>query len=61
MGESIDPTRDALRAILLDQRRAALAVVERTEAALAMLGRPVQSAIRPRGDRRRKIDASEGR
>jgi hypothetical protein len=41
-----------LTRILLDQRRAAIAVVERTEAALATVGTPVESAIRPREERR---------
>ena len=41
-----------LRATLLDQRRAAIAVVERTEAALAIVGAPVESAIKRREERR---------
>jgi hypothetical protein len=42
----------ALRAALIDQRRAAIAVVERTERALALAGAPVESAIKTRTERR---------
>jgi hypothetical protein len=42
----------ALERILIDQRRAAIAVVERSEAALREIGVNVESAIRTREERR---------
>jgi hypothetical protein len=48
--------QQALAQILIDNRRAAIAAVERSEAALAAIGVPVESAIRTRQERRAEAE-----